>query len=181
MLFHTLLAPDGGVYFEQLGCKLRGNLRADAFRKAWQRVTDRHAVLRTAFNWETLDRPMQVVHRQVELPWNIQDWRGLADADCSARLEAFLAADRRQGFALDRAPLMRMALLRLADDLHYLVWSHHHLLLDGWSSPVLLGEVFACYQAFAASREPDLPRPTPYRNYVASLQQQDAALARRIA
>ena len=99
MLFHTLLAPDAGVYFEQLGCRLRGGLRADAFRRAWQRVTDRHPVLRTGFNWESLDRPMQLVHRRVELPWDAQDWRGLSDADQGGRLEAFLAADRRRGFA----------------------------------------------------------------------------------
>jgi amino acid adenylation domain-containing protein len=173
MLFHTLLAPDAGVYFEQLGCRLRGDLRAGVFRRAWQRVTDRHPVLRTAFNWETLDRPVQVVHRRVELPWDEQDWRGLADADWTMRLEEHLAADRRRGFALDRAPLMRMALLRLADDAHYLVWSHHHLVLDGWSSPALLGEVFACYQAFAAGREPDLPPPRPFREYVAWVQRQD--------
>jgi amino acid adenylation domain-containing protein len=173
MLFHTLLDPDAGVYFEQLGCQLRGDLRAEMFRRAWQRVTDRHQVLRTGFNWESLDRPMQLVHRRVELPWDAQDWRGLADADRAARLEAYLAADRRRGFALDCPPLMRMALLRLADDAHYFVWSHHHLLLDGWSSPVLLGEVFACYQAFAEGEEPDLSPLRPYRDYVAWAQRQD--------
>jgi amino acid adenylation domain-containing protein len=177
MLFHTLLAPDAGVYFEQLGYRLSGDLRADAFRRAWQRVTDRHSVLRTGFNWESLDRPMQIVHRRVELPWDAQDWRGLADADRAARLEAYLAADRRRGFALDRPPLMRMTLLRLADDDHYFVWSHHHLLLDGWSSPLLLGEVFACYQAFIDGRDPDLPPPRLYRDYVAWAQRQDLSRA----
>jgi amino acid adenylation domain-containing protein len=177
MLFHTLLDPDTGVYFEQLGCQLRGELRADLFRRAWQRVMDRHPVLRTGFNWESLDRPMQIVHRRVELPWDAQDWRGLLDADRAARLEAYLAADRRRGFALDRPPLMRLALLRLADDDHDFIWSHHHLLLDGWSSPLLLGEVFACYQAFADGRDPDLPPPRPYRDYVAWVQRQDLSHA----
>src|SRR5947209_9235664 len=107
MLFHTLFAPHSGVYFQQRSCRLDGGLDVEAFEAAWQRVADRHAVLRTAFNWEQRSEPFQIVHRQVALPWQRHDWRGLAREEQAARLEALLASDRAEGFDLARPPLMR--------------------------------------------------------------------------
>ena len=69
MLYHTLYDPESGVYFEQAHCALEGDLRPEAFRRAWQQIVQRHAVLRTHFAWEGLDNPVQIVQRQVELPW----------------------------------------------------------------------------------------------------------------
>ena len=78
MLFHSLYAPDSGVYVEQLTCTLCGRLDAPAFARAWQRVMERHAILRTAFIGEGFKEPVQVVHRQVDLPLEQQNWRGLS-------------------------------------------------------------------------------------------------------
>ena len=77
MLFHTLYAPQSGAYFEQRTCTLRGELDIPAFEQAWQRLIDRHPVLRTAFVSETVKEPVQVVYRQVDLPLGQHDWRGL--------------------------------------------------------------------------------------------------------
>src|SRR5262245_7878720 len=148
ILFHTLYAPQSGVYVEQLSCTLHGPLHATAFQQAWQHTVARHPVLRTAFYWEDLEKPLQVVHRQATLPWTQQDWRGLPPAVQQTRFETFLQADRVRGFALEQAPLMRCALFELAAERFYFVWSHHHLLLDGWSVPLLLQEVLTCYHAF---------------------------------
>jgi amino acid adenylation domain-containing protein len=177
MLFHTLLHPETGVYFEQFHCTVRGDLHLEAFQRAWRYAVYRHAVLRTAFNWEQLDRPFQLVHRRVELPWEIKDWRGLPEAQRPSRLEAYLEADRRRGFQLQQPPLMRLALFRLSEDTYHWIWSHHHALLDGWSSPLLLAEIFNCYQAFAGGSSPQLPPVRPYLDYIAWLQRQDSAKA----
>jgi amino acid adenylation domain-containing protein len=177
MLFHSLLSPETGVYFEQISWRLRGELNAEALRQAWQQVTDRNPVLRTSFDWEQLDRPMQLVHRRVEVPWEQQDWRRLSEREQSIRLQTLLEGDRRRGFALGSPPLFRLALLRLAENEHCLVWSHHHLLLDGWSSSLLLAEVFPCYQEFCQGRLPNLLPVRPYRDYIAWLQRQDLARA----
>jgi surfactin family lipopeptide synthetase C len=80
MLFHTLQSPDSGVYVEQMSCTLRGELDVRAFRRAWQRLVDRHTVLRTAFNWSRREEPFQVVYRRVRLAWEEQDWRESHDA-----------------------------------------------------------------------------------------------------
>src|SRR5919202_6653184 len=87
MLFHTLYAPESGMYFEQLSCTLDGNLNVLAFQRAWQQVLDRHPVLRTAFVWENIEKPLQVVGRRVRLPWEEHDWRGLSSVQQQKQLE----------------------------------------------------------------------------------------------
>jgi len=177
MWFHTLYAPESSVYFEQLSCTIHGDLRVSAFERAWQRVVDRHPILRTAFMGETLKEPVQVVQRQAKLPLQRHDWHHLSPAEQEARLEAFLRADRRCGFKLSDAPLMRLAIIRLAADAYRFVWSYHHLLLDGWSVPILLKEVFALYEAFRCDQELYLQQSRPYRDYIVWLKRQDLAAA----
>ncbi|HQE20197.1 MAG TPA: condensation domain-containing protein, partial [Aggregatilineales bacterium] len=93
------------------------------------------------------------------------------------RLDRLLADERTTGFDLADAPLMRVALLRTADDTHTLVWTHHHILLDGWSQPQLLHEVMVLYEGYRQGREVRLDPPKPYRDYVAWLNKQDMAAA----
>lgn len=175
MLFHTLLEPESGVYFVQMSLPFSGEFNAHEFRRAWQQVLDRHPILRTSFHWDDIEKPLQVVHRNVELPFHELDWRELPPNVQEERLEAFLKEDQRQGFELSEAPLVRMTLIRLAEDDHELVWSFHHLLLDGWSLPLVLND----FSTFSASEDQhvDLPPPRPFGDYIAWLQQQDLSQA----
>jgi amino acid adenylation domain-containing protein len=177
ILFHTLYASEPGVYSVQWSCTLHGNLGVSTFKRAWQHVVDRHPALRTAFSWELRDEPFQIVYRHVELPWRQYDWRSLSAVEQERQLEAFLAENRAQGFELSKAPLMRLALSQLTEDAYQLVWSLHHLLLDGWSRPILLREVFQMYDAFCADRERHLEVGRPYGDYIAWLQRQDLSQA----
>src|SRR4029078_8551507 len=81
ILFHSLYTPQSGMYFQQMNFRLCGELNVAAFKQAWQRVVDRHPVLRTAFVWENLEQPLQVVGRRVGGPWEMLDWRGLLAGD----------------------------------------------------------------------------------------------------
>lgn len=171
MLFHGLLTPGSGVYVVQIGFTIKGNLKLDAFEQAWHELQDRHDVLRTAFAWEKLEQPMQVVGRQTDLPIDIIDWR--EEEATTPAYDEWLQHDRAHGFDLRRAPLMRITLFRLADDTARVVWSYHHLLMDGWSLPILLREWFICYQSTAQGIRPVLPSPVPYREYIAWLQTND--------
>jgi non-ribosomal peptide synthase protein (TIGR01720 family) len=132
LLFHALQAPEADLYLEQLHGELRGPLDADAFERAWQEVTARHAVFRTSFVWEGVEEPLQRVTRHVAFRLDREDWRDRPAGAQAIRLAEYLSADRRRGFALDRAPLTRVALIRLADERWHWVWTHHHVLLDGW-------------------------------------------------
>jgi amino acid adenylation domain-containing protein len=179
MLFHSLFAPEVGLYFVQKSCTLFGELNLDAFERAWQKIIDRHPVLRTAFVWEELDEPVQVVYRRVRLPLQQQDWRDLSSEEQQARLAEHLKAERRQGFDLTQAPLMRLHLIRLTDDSYRFTWSHHHLLLDGWCNTLILKEVFTFYEAFSQGREIELPESRPFRDYIGWLQGRDLSQAEK--
>ena len=177
MLFESLYAPDTGVYFEQLSFTLKGELNVAAFEQAWQQVVARHSILRTAFVWEQLTQPLQVVYRQVDIKLNRHDWQRLSAQDQQQQLEFFLHSQRQQGFQLSVAPLMHLALIQLSADTYQFVWSSHHLLLDGWSIPLVFKDLLYFYQAIFQG-EPKTVQPTQsYRNYIAWLQKQDLALA----
>ncbi len=179
MLFHSLLSPGSGEYTGQFGFLLEGPLDAGALERAWQGVVARHEALRAAFAWEGLPRPVQVVRREVELPFRREDWRGLGAEERQARLERFLEADRGNGFEMGRAPLMRVALFRLGDDEHQLVWTHHHVVLDGWSLSLIFRDVLREYSAYARGEAPQTGPGHRYREYVAWLERQDRSRAER--
>jgi amino acid adenylation domain-containing protein/non-ribosomal peptide synthase protein (TIGR01720 family) len=177
MLFFHLYAPESPAYFQQLTWTLRGPLDAAALRRAWERQLARHPVLRTAFVAEGLERPLQVVRRKVELPWRELDWRGVSEAEARVRVGELLADDRRAGLDPSRAPVLRVALIRLADEVHQVVWSYHHMLLDGWCLPRLIGEGMTLYEAEHRGEEPRLEPSRPYRDYIEWLQAQDLGAA----
>ena len=177
ILFHSLATPQASLYFEQLSCTLQGNLNADAFRRAWQRMLERHPILRTYFAWEGLKEPVQIVQQQATLPWVEHDWRSIPSVEQPEWLAAFLQRDREQGLQLAHAPLMRFALIRLSETAFQFVWSHHHLLLDGWSIALIFKEVIVCYKAFSSGQDLSLEPLRPYRDYIVWLQQQNLAEA----
>src|SRR5215213_1572523 len=177
MLFHTLCAPGAAVYFGQFHCTLQGDINVDGIKWAWQRAVDRHPILRTALVWENLDEPLQVVGRHVKLSFIEQDWRDMSPLAQQERLQAFLQADRGEGFDLAHAPVMRLILIRLAEDAYHFIWSRPLLLLDGWSVALLLNEIAAFYDAFCQGRQVNLGRCRPYADYISWLQQQDLSQA----
>ncbi|MEM8934545.1 MAG: condensation domain-containing protein, partial [Acidobacteriota bacterium] len=131
IFFHALYEPVGEAYFEQIACRIDGALDRAALHRLCADTLARHPALRAAFVHRGLDQPVQVIHRAdtVELPWHEVDWR---DRTTTANdIERFLAEDRRRGFALDRAPLCRVHLLRVDERSWVFVWSYHHLLFDG--------------------------------------------------
>jgi NRPS condensation-like uncharacterized protein len=166
MLFHSLYAPQSGVDIEQMVIGLHENLNISAFEQAWQHVIQRQPVLRTSFHWTGLDEPRQTVHGQVNLLLTRQDWRELSAQEQERRLAAYCQADRRRGFNLSEAPLMRLALFRLGEADYHCIWTFHHILLDGRSLPLILRELFAIYETFGHSQDLQLVPPRPYRNYI---------------
>jgi len=177
LLFHSLYGPASGVYVVQVGFTVRGRLNLDAFCRTWQWLVQRHPVLRTAFTWDSLEEPLQVVGRRATLPIDIQDWQAKSREEQAQELADWLERDRRQGFDLSAAPLMRLTILHLTPDTYRILWTYHHLLLDGWSVPLLLRELLRGYPSFEQGNPPPLDTPRPYRDYIAWLKQQDTTAA----
>src|SRR6266849_854837 len=177
MLYHSLSARQPGVDIEQILCTLREEFNVAAFKRAWQRAAQRHEILRTSFRWEGLPEPRQEVHRSVSIPLEEEDWRGLSPPVRTARFEAYLNADRQRGCDLTVAPPMRLALLRTGETAFHLVWTFHHLLLDGRAVVLLLNEIFALTEAFSRGEDLELKPPRPYRGYIDWLQRLDLSQA----
>jgi len=175
MLLHTLLHGGSGTHINQRSCTLRGAFDAPAFRAAWSCALARHPALRTVFVWEGGDEALQVVCANVTLPFIELDWRDCADH--TAALRDYLAEDRARGFDPGTAPLMRLAVIRIEQEQWFVVWSLHHLLLDGWSSGQLLNEVFADYAARRAGSALSLPARPSFRDYVMWQRAQDSVRA----
>ncbi|UKO95756.1 non-ribosomal peptide synthetase [Nostoc sp. UHCC 0870] len=173
MLFHTLYQPESRIYFEQFRFTLHGDLNQSAFEQAWQQVVQRHSALRTLFVWKNRKQPVQVVRKQVNLPWINKDLRLLSTEEQQTQINYFLNTDKEQSFELDKAPLMRFVLFRLADETYHFIWSFHHILLDGWSWPIIFKEIFAFYDAITKNQQLYLTPSRPYRDYINWLQQQD--------
>jgi amino acid adenylation domain-containing protein/non-ribosomal peptide synthase protein (TIGR01720 family) len=160
MLFHTLHEPEVGAYISQLRLDIQG-LDPQRFAQAWQTALERHDILRSSFHWQGLDTAHQAIVRQVALPLEVLE---ATDTD------ALADAERAQGFELGHAPLFRLKLVRMDTHDWHLIYTSHHILMDGWSNAQLLAEVI---QHYAAGQS--LPAPTgQYRDYLGWLQQQSA-------
>ncbi len=176
MLFHCVRSGRAAMYLQQFQARFGAGFDAAAFARAWQALLDGNPALRTFFLWRDLEEPVQIVERRVELPVETFDWSDLASPERAARLAELVATDRRRGFDLSRAPLMRLSIVRLGDE-HRVVWTYHHLILDGWSVGALLQEAGDLYQAFAAGRPRTPVARRPFRDYVAWLRAQGLAEA----
>ncbi|MEJ5866001.1 amino acid adenylation domain-containing protein, partial [Pseudomonas farsensis] len=171
MLFHALYEADAGHYINQLRVDIDG-LDVERFRNAWQAALQRHEMLRSGFIWpDGHDQPLQFVQRQAQLAFEVIDWRKQADMPCA--LDSRALAEREAGFDLGRAPLLRLWLGRTQEDRYHLIYTHHHILMDGWSSSQLLGEVLQHYAGV-----PQQSQGVRYSDYIAWLQAQDPAASR---
>ncbi|HXM56250.1 MAG TPA: amino acid adenylation domain-containing protein, partial [Candidatus Dormibacteraeota bacterium] len=170
LLFHSLADP--AVYVQQHCFALRGELDAGALREAWRGLVERHDVLRGEVRVAGEREPLLLVGAAPVVPWREEDWRALPEAEREARLREWQRTDLERGFPLEGGgPLLRLALLRVGEREHWLAWSHHHLLVDGWSVGRLLRELFERYAALARGEELRLGPARPYRDYVAWLRE----------
>ena len=160
----------------QLVFDLDGPVDARRLRSAAQKIVDRHASLRAGFITRGVPRPVQAIARRVKVPWREEDLRGVGEAEGQVVFERWLARDRGVRFDFSRPPLVRFALFRFAEDRYRLVMTNHHILLDGWSTQLLMREFF-----LLCEQEPGdtcvLPSPAPWREYLAWCGSRDRGVA----
>ncbi|MFJ7147384.1 non-ribosomal peptide synthase/polyketide synthase [Streptomyces sp. NPDC100445] len=179
MLFHSLLDPEGSTYVNQVQLVLSGVTDPHALATAWQQTADANPVLRTGLVWQETPEPLQVVRHRATVPVTHHDWTARPDGGGARDLDRLLAEDRRAGIDLGTAPLMRLMLIRLAPDRVRLVWTFHHVLLDGWSAAQVFDEVCERYAALTSGRRPEPPRRRPFADYLHWLAGQDTGRAER--
>ena len=173
MLFHSLYEPGSWVYFDQVSVDLGGDVNEDYLFQAWQQVVNRHSILRTGFIWEGVAEPLQVVHETIELAIERYDWSRFTQAEAQQKLHRFMVDDRNFGFNFKKPGILRLSWIKLPNQRYQLIWSFHHILLDGWSMPVVFKELFACYEQLAGGQQIQLPNAPRYQDFINWLHAQD--------
>jgi amino acid adenylation domain-containing protein/non-ribosomal peptide synthase protein (TIGR01720 family) len=169
MYAHAESAPDSDAYFEQWRLRIHGTLRPAFVERAWNTLFERHDIFRTVFTPGDGKRPLQIVlrHRQVEFV--TKDFSAVAPSDLETRLSEERARDRARGFRLEADPLVRVQAIRLAPLDWEVLWSHHHIILDGWSAALVQSEFMRLYAAMATGTDAALDPAPPFSQFVKSL------------
>ena len=178
MLFHSVFDQKNDVYFASFNWLLEGQIDAGLFRDAWNFVINEHQSLRSAVVWQGLSEPLQLVFDSAEMPFAVEDWRTLPEAEQNTRLNSLLDQDRSRSFELTQAPLTRVTLAQINDNQCHMVWAFHHMMMDGWSVPMVINQVFSAYEALRAGEQPLPVNARPFRDYIEWLQQQDQPAAK---
>lgn len=178
MVYQSLRSPLTGLYVQQLTGRLREPLDVVLFKSVWARTMARHAVLRTRMHLADEPDLCQEVEADAPPEWTEEDWSRLSPEEREARFRRFLDMDRHRAFDFSRFPLMRLAVLRLADDDFHFVWTYYHALLDGRSQSRVLEEVFGLYDALRRGEDFRPVDPPPFRAFVDWLTRQEFSLAK---
>ena len=171
MLFHGLY-DNYGSYIEQFGCDLIG-VKIEALLGSWSEVIKRHSILRSAFYYDSFSLPVQCVYREVSLPVEELDYRGMDEQAQAAALKEYESSDRAKGFDFKSAPLMRLSLIRLTEDRYRMQWTWHHLLFDGWSLPVMMEEFLGTYELLLSGQALPVRSEDRYEDYIRYLERRD--------
>nr|AFR69337.1 nonribosomal peptide synthetase SpiE2 [Pseudomonas sp. Q71576] len=161
----------GDMFIEQSVLLVRGKLDTPRFLSAVEQIATIHSSLRSCFAWEG-ETPLHVVFDKVRPVVEWEDWQSKEGADDRQTLEAWLAADRSRGLAVNRAPLWRFTVIRCAEEVHRVIWTHHHLITDGWSIAVVLNDLLDHYKGLHP-----VPAARPLRDYIDWVEAQDRGQA----
>ncbi|MGM1049086.1 MAG: non-ribosomal peptide synthetase [Bacillota bacterium] len=180
LLFHYRSDKDKGYYTQQFSARLSGHCSVEAILQAWQNVARANDVLRTVFRWEKLEKPVQIVLRDMEIPIAVLDYSSYSAEQAEVMIAEFKARNRSKELDLEVEP-MRITLCLINNESCEMIITWHHILFDGWSNGVLLKEFMQAYQAIIKGAEVPsrTAAKTPFKQFVQLLQRQDKALQRQ--
>nr|WP_283746656.1 non-ribosomal peptide synthetase [Bacillus cereus] len=173
MLFHALEDKNSSMYFEQIVMDIKGTVDVDILEKSFNTIMRRHEILRAAFEYELVEEPRHVILQDRKVGFKHYDIQDESIEQKTKFIENYLQNDKQKGFNLSEDTLMRISLIQMNQDSYKLVWSHHHILLDGWCLGIILGELFDVYGRKMKGEDSHLAEPTPYSDYIRWLEEQD--------
>ncbi|MBK8551803.1 MAG: amino acid adenylation domain-containing protein [Ignavibacteria bacterium] len=172
MLFHSLYDRDNDSYIEQLSCELI-NPDLEIISKSWNHLLKLHSILRSGFYYDAFRVPVQCVYSEAEMPVTILDFRDMNSELKSVVVEDYEKSDRRKGFDLKSAPLMRIGFIRMSDERYRMLWTSHHLLFDGWSMQILMEEFLSIYEQLSSGKELITKEEDKFEDYIKYLDRID--------
>lgn len=181
MLYDCLSAPDSDVYVTYLTSDVVGAVDCELLKQAWHSVYSMHQALRAEFHWDGLDQPLQVIAREVSLPWKVLDWSDSSELQHEDMIRELIASERLERIDISSAPLSRFILVKLQDKFWKILWCVHHLLADGVSTPTILEQVMECYAILQQKKDPIVALNTDsiyqYSRYIHWLGTQNTEIA----
>ncbi|POO76559.1 non-ribosomal peptide synthetase, partial [Bacillus sp. MBGLi97] len=173
MLFHSLLDQESRAYFEQASFTINGSLDTERFQKSLDALIERYDIFRTAFIHKNVAKPRQVVLKERQSRLQFVDISHLDEAAKETFVDQFEHDDKKKGFDLQTDPLMRVSILKRAHEQYHCIWSHHHILMDGWCFGIVMKEFLAIYKALGKGQLPDFEPVQPFSKYIKWLMRQD--------
>ncbi|WP_458110063.1 amino acid adenylation domain-containing protein [Bacillus zhangzhouensis] len=166
MLYHAMLDPNSSSYFTQLELGISGEFDLDLFEKSLNELIRTYDILRTAFVYQQLQKPRQVVLAERHLDVYRENLSHLNQMEQQKVLDQYKRQVRKQGFHLTNDLLLKVAVFQLNETNWHLIWSNHHIIMDGWSMGVLMKKLFHYYESDRNGRTPDRSQGKPYADYI---------------
>jgi len=178
MLFHALYEENSLAYLNQHTFRLTDTFDAAIFEYSINEVLKRHDALRTVFMFKNVPEPLQLVLKNQKVTFTSLDISQLSVKEQEIYLQDYLQKDKERGFDLSQEALIRITVLQLAFDCSQIIWTNHHIIMDGWSNGIILKEVFAIYYSHKMGKNSNLPQPVPYKTYIQWLKNQQLSEAK---
>ncbi len=173
MLLHDRLDKSDDAYIEQSMFVVKGNLDKDILEETFNRIISRYDVFRTVFVDKGVQEPIQLVLKDCHINVIYEDISNCSEMEKVNYIKKFEDYDRNKKFNLSKAPLTRVSVLKLSEDTFNVVWSFHHIIMDGWCMGILIDEIFKIYNSLVNGEEIELERVYPYSNYIDWLNKQN--------
>lgn len=164
MIFHSVYSPDSSVAVEQTVFRIEGNLDIDAFKKTWEIILNRHEGLRASYHWQNLKKPIQVIHDNLKVSFDFKDWTD--EKDYESKLEKFISDDRNKGFVFENPPLLRISVIKSKDNIYDILWTYHHIQMDGWCLSLIMQELDKYYKILVNNEKIEIQVETPFKDYI---------------
>ncbi|MEL4012530.1 amino acid adenylation domain-containing protein, partial [Bacillus velezensis] len=172
MLYHSIKGTSSNAYFEQIVMDIKGSINEAFLEESFHEIIKRHEILRASFNYK-MNEPLHVILKDRKMKFNYMDISAVDLNDKQPYIENYLKEDRSKGFDITKDTLMRVCLIKTEESFYKLVWSFHHILLDGWCIGIILDELFTIYSHKLKGTKHQLDDPKPYSDYIKWLNSQD--------
>ncbi|MFB0847524.1 amino acid adenylation domain-containing protein [Paenibacillus oleatilyticus] len=179
MWFHNTLNRHGGAYIEQALFVLQGDLNIELFVRSWNDLAARHMVLRTNFYNGWSGDLLQIVYRDKQIEFTYEELSHLQEHEWSTCIDKLVDDDKTRGFDLEQDALMRVKVIRTKEERYHVLWTFHHILMDGWCLPLIAKELFDTYGAYMRNEQPERPDAPLYSQFIEWLEKQDKEAASR--
>lgn len=165
LLFHHLMEQGNDKGFLIVQCNIEGNLAIPEFKKAWEQVVHRHEIMRTSVHWKKVKQPILLVQPKKDIEWSFIDWQQNNIEIQANDFKSYKEERKKIGASLDKNPLSKITLIQKSANSYYFLWECHHLLLDGWSSTIILRDAFSYYKNLTSNSNTELQTIPSYKSY----------------